>query len=395
MIYFGFCECMKRYKELFLAALELAVVMFLTVVVISTLLEPMRRYLPFRHLLSGNGVCGILNGDEITDEKDLRKVLAAMNKVDDYLVCWETSFFEVEEERMYNGLAYDERLSEYHPMLASGEWFTDAKKRKGMLNAVVTDGGLGLSTGDCITVNNGYGECQIYICGELSRGASYFYPNHYSVDDSIFDKYKITEKQHSEGVGTYLLFAQDDAEKIGGNYALGPQIFVHYREDITTEELAENWKKLALAGFRGSDIEILREKTFTKLSQKIMVILPVAVAAIILVSLSLACFSAIRTRRQLRTYGIFFCCGMKWSGGLWMNVFHSVLSGILGFLLMFIARNVMIFFGFGKMILFSLEEWQLFGCLGILLYSTMLTVCIPAILIRRYQPVDVLRTARQ
>ncbi len=396
MIYFGFCECMKRYKELFLAALELAVVMFLTVVVISTLLEPMRRYLPFRHLLSGKGVHGTLDGDDIVVEKDLRKALANLNKVDDYLVCWETNFFDSEDLDLgYLGLAYDERLSDYHPVLASGEWYTDAKKRDGVLNAVVTDGRLGLSTGDLITLKNAYGDCKIYICGELSRGASYFYPNVFHVNDSIFDKYRVTEKQQTEGIETFLLFSQEDAMRFGGPYALGSLVFIHYSDDITDEEMAENGKKLALMGFKGNDIELLRERTFTKLSQKIMVILPVAVASVILVSLSLACFSAIRTRRQLRTYGIFFCCGMKWSGGLWMNVFHSVLSGGLGFLLMITARNVMRHLGIGKMILFSLEKWQLLGCLGIVLYSTMITVCIPAVLIRKYQPVDVLRTAKQ
>lgn len=389
MLYFGITEIYNHWKRTVMIAVMIALITFVTIILVTTYKAQYGRYNPFKELLSEEGFAFGIGTPEVNNYGGVENFLDGLHKVEDYHYIYQTGVRT--DKGKFQLLGYDEVVNEYIPALAEGVWFTEAESEA--IPVVVSQNPYGVNAGDRINhVSPSGEETPLYVCGILENGASAYTTNHMAVDYSLFDFYETFDlTQEDTLIGMFI--SMENMEKLGYS-GVGGRLIVKCDESITDEEMREN---RILLNQRGAiiviELEDVRERTELIILNKLLSITCVAVVLFVFASIGMACMIGIDVSTNLRNYAVFYSCGMSWKQCISINAIQSALTGVAGVMMAILAGNLMKIYVGKNSFLFELEGTQLLACVGIVTYLVLLSVIIPLGVLAKNSPKDVLQQA--
>ena len=379
-------EICKRWKSTLLLAVLMGIIMFLLILVISTFERQVEKYKPFEEMLEQDGeMLSIwLSRHEVAESLD--EYINRMKGIKEYHATSILGGQDGEFEYMLYG--YDQMIGSYVPDMAEGVWYTEAEKTEADVEIVISPNKLGIGLGDYIELRYLEGT-SFHVCGVLEDNFSYFNPHRWQKYSSVYDWFLDYEASKESAM---LCFADvEELEKAGIAWLEGVT-FVVYEPEISDGDKASNEELYAHnTTMKGAYFKDIRERTLREIEGKMLELVPIAVGIAVLVVLGIICLVSLDTMAGLKDYAIFYCCGMKWDRILLINAIKSLLSCVLGFMLMMAARSYLISSGKAKDLLIELGKSQMLGIAAVGVLMVVTAVIVPIVLVRRNTPVSVLK----
>lgn len=388
MLYFGLTHLRAHLKRTMFMCIQIAFVMCVGILIISTYLAQTAPYRPFKDFISGKGFYGLRDYVMAFDEESLSK--------SKYVESISTVLEGTVEMRNAGGMVslrvygYDEMTSAYKPALSEGVWFTDAKNTE-MIQAVITPNPFGVTTGDIVTMYDITGkEMKVQICGVLENGAQCYVPNINRPNSSIYDFYETFDFEINDILERCIFISKEKMQEAGIDAISGSRYLIKLGDDVSDETMEEYMRMFS----EGDSFEELRNNTEVIVQRKLIVIAVVGIGALILVTLGNAYLVAIDTLASLKRYAVLYCCGMKWKNVIAISAVQTAGTGGLALLISITIGNIVRFLFGRNAFLFSLGGWQILFCVVFVAYMTVISAVIPYFILRKNQPVSVLRDSK-
>lgn len=392
MFYLGFTEVYNHWKRSLLMALQVALLMLLTVSLVTTYWTQSEKYRPFQEFLSGKGII-VVPYSGYGNAGGIDKYLEGFQKLKGYQYVAKSYVTITEGTGRLEVYGYDELTSSYIPPMAEGEWYTEAKQGD-YINVVVSYNPYGLKAGDDVSFTYVDREFTFHICGVMADGASAYQANENIKEPSFFDFFHMYGSEDISYPEYALFMSMEDMASIEMDFVQGRSM-IAFEDDITYDELEANKEYAEKIGVTFMySFDDIREATEPIIKNKVYEILPTALSAFVLITFGVACLVSVDTLVNLKSYAVYYTCGMRWRQCLGVSAVQSLITGVLGFLLMVLLGNTVLIGYEDNLFLFELGGVQLLACGFILLYIVVLSAVIPYFILRRNQPVDVLRDAK-
>ena len=111
---------------------------------------------------------------------------------------------------------------------------------------------------------------------------------------------------------------------------------VTYDENISDKDVILNTSELNMRyGSISENIWTINEKSFIYIKTQLYTLLPIVICIAIIAVISSICTSAIITKKNLKSYVIFFICGIKWRQCLIICLFNNLCTSIISSLISF------------------------------------------------------------
>ena len=344
MKYFKLAYDMVIHRFLFnlLIVLEIAAVLILTNTVISAYNGKKTLYAPYEEILSNQGVILTMNRPEdfaFTDNEDILAIMERHNDNIDYKEVTEllyqklkgdvsihfTQSSTVQESSLHSAMsgAQAEALWAYfldHDVfdklrlpLAAGRWASSEKTEEGAIEVVASGG----TTAELNKVyDSSFGKLK--VVGILTQ-TTYIPPGPFTTDNqteqrSLFDYYQTFDNT----VSLHAPFLIADQQLYPSAYWFPDSIwFVSYGKNISEEDFQENNAYLRNFGtirsrYGEENFQTIREQSRKAINNIYLRMLPIILAAAVVVLAGLVGSIAMATVRQKKNFGIFFLCGCRW-----------------------------------------------------------------------------------
>ena len=282
--------------------------------------------------------------------------------------------------------------------LESGKWYTEVPKKDGVINCVSISSIPGLEIGKLIELEiiPHYSEQTInqtfQVVGTLGKRAKTLTFNQSSASpyyDHLFQVFHSTplDKEYEDydhQVG--LIFDQSDLPTlVQSQYWDGNRlVYIDSIDDETFLSLKDELRKDSYV----VKLEQAKRNTLQEIRETMMEFLPIIIPLFLIGFLGVVCISILNTLKHMRTFAIFFICGMGWKNTILICLSYIAYI-ILGVLILCIPGFVWIkgFLETGGI----LAANNYMFTFGALLFVALLSLVTPFLLIRKEEPIMVLR----
>lgn len=349
MIYFKTALQMLKKNKLtgMLTVIQMSIVLFITAVMVSSVLIRYKYYEPFRDFFESDGIYTsysfYANKDpsvnaltEMMTEEDF---MTELKNANDMISCYSAMLYYPEETNYsFKTLSYDsEILTRYEPELSEGRWLriTDDPKRA---EVVVSQNNYGWHVGDVITLasNNFPSDItfEAEIVGELKDGAKVV-GNLFTVDkDKDYNSFYTTYSYAVEQT-PLLIFSYDALKNIENSpeseikYAVPQSVrygsLIKFGNNTNSETVKAAIEKLSTFGSTESEeMSVIHDNSFKYLTEQIRKLLPIILMAFMLVIVSSISGSALSTKKSMRIYVIYAINGLPWRKCTLINLIQTV-----------------------------------------------------------------------
>lgn len=389
---------------------QMIIVLFAVVCMASVVMNLYQYYQRFEKYFSKDGwliyTCYAVMGEDqlCTDSEQLENMLQHA----DVTACYETEQLDCSLKsgrRKADYRIYDHELvTSYMPALESGEWLTTCKKEKGVIPTVVSHNDYGIGVGDIIDfvergAKNEEYTWQAKIVGVLEDGASIVgWPQKNINGDgdyrSMYTNYLLGE----QGKPIFLMdldaVKQEEQER-GGRILprrLANVTLIRYDNDISAQERAANDEILTamMDTYMKYPMQEVRDNSMGDLKNSMKAYATIFAGAFILVLISTISISTIIIRQQMKTYSIFYICGMDWNGCVRMNQISTLLTAAMAGMSFVVL--MLLFWGLGlfKKTVITFGMLQMLGCAGALLIYIILAGWIVRLVMSNKQAKNIL-----
>ncbi len=342
MRYFKLAYDIFTNKFLFnlLVILEISAMLILTNTVIATYNSKKMLYEPYREMLSHNGVVFISAGFEegfYDDKKEIQDIYDKYNNIyypaiidmfkenlkgnteiiytiNNGLKSEIVSTMEGYDTDNVNCFYIDHSIFEKLRMpLSAGRWASSEKNENGEIEIVIS-GGTNAVLDKVYDTNIG----KIKIVGILTDN-TYVPPA--EMPENINDKLSIFNyyKPFDCNISTRAPFALIDQNLCGdkNNLVFNSAWFISYEDGLSEEDIAYNNNYLKQFGqvrdvYGEENFSTLSEQSEKYLNDIYTRMLPIVIAAAVVILAGLIGSVAISTVRQIKNFGILFLCGCRW-----------------------------------------------------------------------------------
>lgn len=207
--------------------------------------------------------------------------------------------------------------------LISGEWFTDAENKEGIINAVVT-ADSGLKDGDTVSVTTYLGEFTFHITGILPNNTKIISFSGWNTDVG-FNKILDSRRQDVVAFSGPLLFC--DNEKINSSIPSTDitNAFVLFEEDITKTEYEYNLKVLENNCYGVISLEQLINESKQEKAQFLNFFMPIIIIIFLIATISFACATIINLKRSYKIIALNYIVGGSYVNHIGiLSVFYSI-----------------------------------------------------------------------
>jgi hypothetical protein len=345
-------------------------------------------------LLNGKGTTFAATIMDFNEYGGVDSYISKMNGVKDYsYIVYGSAYYGEAYENSIDVIGYDKYAGGYVPKLTEGRWYTDCKE-EGVIPVVVVANKYNFSVGDTVSLKD-YNSTSysFYICGIMTNGEYCYDVYNTTENESVYEFFNAYDSTVMDEIDCIFVTDKAYIEQYEAFSTPSQKIMVSYNDDITDEEISENVNYLKHHGavYQWSNEEILNN-TKAAILKKILVILPLTIGTMILMTLSLATVTMIDVTTSLKSYAIFYICGMKWSKSLVISFFRMILISVLGLAFMEIFYNLTILTNIGSYLQFSHGLAQWIGCLMVFIYILLVSLGISVFELRKKQPYAVLRS---
>ncbi len=282
--------------------------------------------------------------------------------------------------------------------LESGKWYTEVPKKDGVINCVSISSIPGLEIGKLIELEiiPHYSEQTInqtfQVVGTLGKRAKTLTFNQSSASpyyDHLFQVFHSTplDKEYEDydhQVG--LIFDQSDLPTlVQSQYWDGNRlVYIDSIDDETFLSLKDELRKDSYV----VKLEQAKRNTLQEIRETMVKYLPIMIPLYLIGFLGVVCISILNTLKYMRTFAIFFICGMRWKDSILicLSYIAYIISGVL---LLCIPGYVWL-----KDLLDTggiMAANNYLFTFGALLAVMLLSLVTPFLLIRKEEPIMVLR----
>ena len=282
--------------------------------------------------------------------------------------------------------------------LESGKWYTEVPKKDGVINCVSISSIPGLEIGKLIELEiiPHYSEQTInqtfQVVGTLGKRAKTLTFNQSSASpyyDHLFQVFHSTplDKEYEDydhQVG--LIFDQSDLPTlVQSQYWDGNRlVYIDSIDDETFLSLKDELRKDSYV----VKLEQAKRNTLQEIRETMVKYLPIMIPLFLIGFLGVVCISILNTLKYMRTFAIFFICGMRWKDSILicLSYIAYIISGVL---ILCIPGYVWL-----KDLLDTggiMAANNYLFTLGALLAVMLLSLVTPFLLIRKEEPIKVLR----
>ena len=414
---------MKRNKLLkLISILQLSFTIMLTLFMVSSITSRYTYYKPLKDSFSNKGfmvMSGTFmdeNNEIYTDSEQLRKELTGVKSIKASYFTFGN--FQSGDMTQINGYP-DDIFSKFSGNLESGKWYSDDSSD---IHAVIGTNSYGVKKGDKIVVNTDYGEQIINITGVLAEGGKVFgnQGEHLSLDNCTFEdmyikkyhnaylqEYESTDDEEiklmleelmqqeipEEALNTPELYMScTELNKISNNPFMGGNIIIEFDENISPEQISENYSKLLEFDCIVNllDLTTLNQNSVDYINSQLYTILPMIICIFILSIITSGTICIISGKKMLDTYSVFFLCGSNWKGLVKINLGSNLILVCFAIMLSAAAMIVMHESGaFAKMVI-QFGSIQIGFCFALVLFFLFISVIIPYVMMKNHTPKEII-----
>lgn len=283
----------------------------------------------------------------------------------------------------------DEIINNMKLSVQSGKWKTSSEKETVCISA---PNKYGISAGHIIQTAS---ISRIKVTAVLTDPC--YIPdfiNWSSMDgiENFYSKYSIVYYDKEVEDNELLLimseseFAETGLEISGTNFK-----FILYDDNPTAENTAHNEQIIKdnySAGVALSDIKNRAELSVKNLLNKY---LPLAICAFIVILIGFISCTAVNTLKQMRNYGILFICGMKWNDCAKICSAYTAVIILCSVCLSITVFSACSMFNISANLGLSFELNNIFISAIVIMTIFLLNMIVPAFIINRKTPVEVIR----
>ena len=393
-------EFKKNLKLNIIIAFEIAVLLVVVIVTVSSVLSQLKYYLPMKDILNSKGcIAQIVHSsyrykteDAINYEQDIENKYKCVNNI---ISMSHTTLSFTDKEGFISTYVYDDMLADsYKPIMKNGKWLNEVKQEDGVLNVVVTEfNDAGLKTGDEFKIQAGDGSSvTVRVIGEILDGAAVLsrYGKNLELTEinSYFESYYYNESESKFGFG---IVSESEAERYGIDYTLSTGVsFITVNDSTTDEELQALMDRINKSG-RCVDISTVNSNSIKTVKKSLLFMAPIIIGVLLFVVITNICISSINAKKQLRSYGVYYICGSRWRQCVLISVFSAFITVIIAALLSAAALIIGDKTGLLKETVISFGSWQLITCLAVILLYLITAIIMPFAIIGRTNPREILK----
>lgn len=350
MIYLKTALLMLRKNMLtnFLTILQMAAVLCVSAVMISSVYIRCQYYVPFRDYYESNGIFVSYNYYANSDAENY--ALPTMMETEDFLnelensenmlSCYSAMLFYPENyDYAFRTISYDtEIIRRYQPELQEGRWL-QITHDKNRAEAVVSENAYGWRVGDVITLgSNNFPEpayFEVEIVGMLEENAKIAGDLDGTGKNADCNSFYTTYSYAVEQT-PILLFSHEALEAIE-NYegsqsdAAVPQAvrygsLLKLEDSATAEESSAVMTQLRdYGGCFAENMTTVQENSKAYMTEQIQRLLPIIIIVFLLVVVSSVSGSALSTKKHLRHYVIYAINGLSWNRCVRINFVQTII----------------------------------------------------------------------
>lgn len=400
----GLRQFRKNWLLNWFIIIQMTIVFVIAIVACSIVTYNMKFYNAFSEYLTKDGMLVI--AQDVVDEnnylyQDSKQFAEEIGNVN-VLSCY-NPWLELDEfGRNVYFTAYDSKcIGKYKPEMKTGQWLSEQPGDGSVIPVVVSCNMQGVKVGDVLVASTAE-DCQIslQIVGILQENSKVFgHVTGHFVDTSDYrNMYYDFNEEDEENI--VVLMNQSDvlaAQKYLKDESLvstmGDVVLVKFDEGITEEmkgTLERQIGKSTINAVISYPMQEISDNSRNYIMQKMLMLIPVFLAAFILVIITSICVNSISVRKHLKDYAIYNICGMAWKDCLGINMVNTglvvIISAVLtiGIALCFISGKVIM----ETTITLGVTEW--FTCILVGVVQLLLSMLIPQYMIKRQSTKQVL-----
>ncbi len=413
----SFKEIRKNKAYTFFNLIQLILVLFLIILLVSSLQSTLKYYMPMRNILTSKGfMANLLFNDE--GEVILNDQLYSFSDKIDKVYSNGREFFEIknstgksEDSEFLNAITIDKAIINAHkPLMKSGQWLSDItlSDNKNEIYAVITKNKLGYTTGSVI--NTTYPDknnvtftdktenpITIKIVGEIEDGENLFYQSNTAVagEEKLTTDFETISAQFypynsADEDEPFLIIIKNELDDKNYQTWTSGTSFITFDNDTTKEELSEAKEKIAEYG-QVYSLETVNRKSLREAKDQAFTIVPMIISILIFLAISSICLTAINTKKQLRSYGILYICGSRWKQCALISVCTTLLTTLIAVILTGALIFTAIHFELLRGTVITIGKWQILSCCAVLLFNFIISLIMPFTIIGRTSPREIVK----
>lgn len=284
----------------------------------------------------------------------------------------------------------DEIINNMKLSVQSGKWKTSSEKE---IVCISAPNKYGISKGDVIQTEKING---IKVTGVLTDPC-YIpeFTNWHSMGDvseNFYSKYSVTYYDSSVNNNELILimsaseFAETGLEISSTNFK-----FILYDNNPTAENTAHNEQIIKDNYSAGVSLSSIKYRAELKIKNLLNKYLPLAICAFVVILIGFISCTAVNTLKQMRNYGILFICGMKWSDCTKICSAYTSIIMLCSVCLSVVIFSVGRIFNISAKFGLSFELNNIFISAIVIMIIFLLNIIVPAFIINRKMPVEVIR----
>ena len=406
MIALGFNEFLRNLKRNILVVIQMVAVYIIVIFTVSAFEEQYRLMDGISNIFDDTGMILFRNGitsDEYITLDVLEENLIKVENID-YGINFnilDPDFEKVSDpEFTIHISSSNPKHISYKPELIMGEWCEEAKHEEGVINAVASNNmPFDVHIGEIIE----YGDYVFKITGIVeTKEMIYGINNSFKYTEaSYLDYYAPIYSRNTMSPYCLFIVSYNDLMKYDSyEYDVASlwSIFttVDFEDDITDEEIKYNMEQMTERYGYSEGVEMfltadMYNYSWELIMIKIMPMVMLLIVIIIVLIVSLIISGAINILYERKNYGIYFICGNDWKNTF---KFSLVNWAITAFTSIVIAGCACVYIYSAQMfdgLILSFTTMHIYALVAITVAMLIITTIIPFIMLRKIQPVSILK----
>lgn len=345
---------------------------FVVITIVSAIQLKYRKYSTLSPYLTQKGICiesyylqrQIEDGRWvlIRDEEELKECLPDIKNVLSVEEIWEISAQGIKEDVTAWCYSEDVIKALKNISMQDGKWFSDETTDSDILEVVLSYNESDVKVGDIITVSTEIDNVSVpvRVIGIINNGESLFYQNFFDGPRGDCRDCFYTYDYDREA-GRVIIFFSDkqilDGQKDGKfgelNYRLNSSsgfqksmkgcTILTYDNKVDTNIIEKNTEYLSQNSFihKVYDLDKMNRESLRYVFEELRDYLPIFACVLIFVFIASISINVITVKRQLKSYAIYYLCGLSWKKCSKISMYESVIISGIAAILVFVSMFTM------------------------------------------------------
>lgn len=262
-------------------------------------------------------------------------------------------------------------------------------------NAVITQNMLGIGSGDSVDVLNVGAKGNIKISGVLTNPTYIPWTNSGTSEKSdisiFYKKYDISSNDGTFIIMNMSAFKALEIER--GYYVTQIGKFIYYPQRVSEDIYQKDYE--AMNQGNTLNIEEINKDTNKMINEDLKKYVPLCILVFTIVLIGVACSMAIQSLYQMKNYGIYYLCGMKWNNAVGICgscvLIILVISGVLSA----VTLKLLILFGVLANLGIVININNLYVSLIMAVLIFVISMIVPFVNINKQTPVNIIRRTKE